>query len=186
MDQYAQESGLNKKLHLTESALFENHSFQIFDRFHRSLETSQDPLVSESYLARGVQFLMEKCSEQPLSVRAEILRRPLDKVRGFLLENWCNKVSLQQLAGIAGLSRFHFLRSFSQHFGLPPHAFQRQIRITKACDLIKKGFPVTGIDHGFSDQSHFIRHFKKIVGITPGSYASMVRPPFSGASVCVD
>ena len=45
--------------------------------------------------------------------------------------------------------------------------------------LIRSGYPLTHVVHatGFSDQSHLTRYFKRIVGVTPGSYARAVARP---------
>jgi AraC-like DNA-binding protein len=70
------------------------------------------------------------------------------------------------------LSPFHLNRVFSKEFGLPPHAFLTQVRVARAKALLKQGTSITqtALEVGFSDQSHFTRHFRRLVSVTPGHY----------------
>ena len=80
--------------------------------------------------------------------------------------------SLTDLASHVDLSPWHFLREFKKHTGLPPHSWLVQIRLQKACQLLKQGYSIamTAQNCGFSDQSHLNRHFKKAMGVTPSQY----------------
>ncbi len=82
-------------------------------------------------------------------------------------------VSLDGLAAAAGLGRFALLRAFQRRFGLPPHAYQLQLKIERARTLLRSGQSAAWVagELGFCDQSHFTRHFKRILGVTPGDYA---------------
>ena len=82
-------------------------------------------------------------------------------------------VSLAALADIAGLSRFHLLRSFAAATGLTPHAFQMQGRLHLARRLIAQNTPLAeaAVTAGFADQSHLTRLFHRSFGLTPGAYA---------------
>ncbi|HEY1536352.1 MAG TPA: AraC family transcriptional regulator, partial [Polyangiaceae bacterium] len=82
-------------------------------------------------------------------------------------------VDLDTLARRAGLSRFQALRSFKRRYGLPPHAYQLCLRVSRARRMLLAGAPPADVAAhcGFVDQSHFIRHFKRIVGVTPSRYA---------------
>jgi len=81
-------------------------------------------------------------------------------------------ISLAQLATIAGLSQFHFIRQFKKHFDLTPHGYQIQVRLKKAKTLLKLAVKPSqvAIDCGFHDQSHFTHHFKRALGTTPSRF----------------
>jgi len=81
---------------------------------------------------------------------------------------------LDTLARDAGLSRFQALRAFKRRYGLPPHAYQLCLRVARARALLLDGAaPADVAVHcGFVDQSHFNRHFKRIVGVTPTQFAA--------------
>ncbi|MGL4235326.1 AraC family ligand binding domain-containing protein [Tabrizicola sp.] len=81
-------------------------------------------------------------------------------------------VSLADLAAMAGLTQFHFLRSFAKATGLTPHAFQMQARLHLARRLIASGQPLSAAaaEAGFADQSHLTRLFSRSYGMSPGRY----------------
>lgn len=85
--------------------------------------------------------------------------------------------SLNELAETAGLSPWHFLRQFKKYTGLPPHAWLIQFRLHRAKQFLKRGENIALVADlcGFSDQSHFNRHFKKAMGVTPLQYVTSLR-----------
>ncbi len=95
------------------------------------------------------------------------------RARLHLQERWDQPVSLAELAGVAGLSRFELIRRFRQQNGFTPHAFQRDLRIDRARAMLGDGMPPAGVAAacGFADQPHLSRVFKRLVGVTPGAYA---------------
>jgi AraC-like DNA-binding protein len=99
-------------------------------------------------------------------------RQRVQRVRAYLHEHSTENVSLGRLAQIAHLSPYHLHRLFCQEVGLPPHQYQTQVRVAHAKALLAKGIPLSQVarDTGFADQSHLTRHFKRLVGVTPGRY----------------
>lgn len=82
------------------------------------------------------------------------------------------KISIDEMAQKAFISKYHFIRSFKEEVGLTPHQFQIQNRIRKAQRLIHEKETITeaALSTGFCDQSHFIKHFEKYVGLPPLIY----------------
>jgi AraC family transcriptional regulator len=82
--------------------------------------------------------------------------------------------SLEQMAAVAGLSPYHFARQFKAATGLPPHQYVIARRVERAKQLLQTGgdFSLAEVAAraGFSDQSHFCQHFKRLVGVTPGRF----------------
>lgn len=76
------------------------------------------------------------------------------------------------LARLAYMSEFHFIRAFRQAAGLTPHRFQMQNRVRKGQRLLSGGASVAeaALAAGFCDQSHFTRCFKRLTGLTPAAY----------------
>ena len=80
--------------------------------------------------------------------------------------------SISELAEAAGLSRYHFIRTFHGSEGLTPYAWVAGCRLERSLALILKGD--TRIDDigerlGFSSPSHFVGSFRGRFGVTPGS-----------------
>lgn len=97
------------------------------------------------------------------------IRKVTDYIEAFLTED----ISLNDLALVAGLSKFHFSRMFKAAVGSTPHQYLMKRRVERAaCALAKETASITeiAIAHGFADQTHFTRNFKKIKGITPGKF----------------
>jgi AraC family transcriptional regulator len=82
-------------------------------------------------------------------------------------------VSLAELAGDVGLSRFHFARAFKASTGMPPHRYMTMRRIERAKGLLRdpeKPLVEVALEAGFSSQSHFTGRFREITGTTPLIY----------------
>ena len=85
-------------------------------------------------------------------------------------------IGLGDLAQMAGLSKYHFLRVFKQHTGLTPHAYLLKLRVEQARKYLEQGMSPSDVASmaGFSDQSHLTRRFKAVYGVTPGVFQSLL------------
>ncbi len=85
-----------------------------------------------------------------------------------------SRLTVEEMAKNAFVSKYHFIRSFKAEVGLTPHQFQIQNRIRKAQRIIHKAETITevALATGFCDQSHFIKQFEKYVGLPPLTYKS--------------
>jgi AraC-like DNA-binding protein len=82
-------------------------------------------------------------------------------------------LDLSELAAAVGLNRFQALRAFKREYGMPPHAYQLSLRVSRVKHLLERGESPTQAAHatGFVDQSHMTHYFKRMMGSTPGAYA---------------
>lgn len=101
------------------------------------------------------------------------LRPSLVRARQFLLDHLADKVTLDAVAEHARVDKFHLCREFSRQLGLPPYAFLTHARVVRASILLRRGLAPSDVAArvGFCDQSQLHRHFVRIVGCTPGTYA---------------
>jgi AraC-like DNA-binding protein len=85
-------------------------------------------------------------------------------------------LSLQAMADMAGVSRFHFLRGFSHVTGATPHAYivQRRVRLARRLLAAGREPSQASADAGFADQSHMTRAFVRQLGVTPARYRQIV------------
>jgi AraC family transcriptional regulator len=94
-------------------------------------------------------------------------------VVGHLATHTSDRHSLAELARVAGISRYHFLRTFRSVTGVTPHQWLLRARLRDAADrLVACADPITDIalDVGFDDLSNFIRSFHTEFGISPRKY----------------
>jgi AraC family transcriptional regulator len=87
--------------------------------------------------------------------------------------------TLEQMAAIARVSPYHFARQFKAATGLPPHQYVIARRVERAKQLLQTGTDLSLADvaarAGFSDQSQFSRHFKRLIGTTPRHFRTPAR-----------
>lgn len=108
---------------------------------------------------------------------------PLDTARlvritDFVDANLDRAVSLDELAGIAGMSMFHFSRCFKRATNTTPHMFVTSRRVeTSRAMLANTGECLAEIAYacGFSSQAYFTTKFKEHTGLTPGAYRAELR-----------
>ena len=108
------------------------------------------------------------------------------RVRDYLRAHVEVPVSLEELAGVSGLSRFYLLRAFRREHGVSPHAYQMHLRLARARRLLAQGVSASHAAYraGFADQSHLTRRLKETTGLTPGEFARQFAgtPPAPGAA----
>jgi AraC family transcriptional regulator len=85
--------------------------------------------------------------------------------------------TLEQMAAIVRLSVYHFARQFRRAMGLPPHQYVLARRVERAKQLLQGDLSLAEVaaHAGFSDQSQFTHHFKRLVGVTPGQFRMSAR-----------
>ena len=113
-----------------------------------------------------------------MPVRGGLPPRALRRVREYVVAHIEENISIQALASMVGLSRFHFTRAFKQSEGVTPHQFLLQCRVKRVQELLAATeLPLSHIAlaAGFSDQSHCSRRFREFVGITPSRYRWSMR-----------
>jgi AraC-like DNA-binding protein len=112
-------------------------------------------------------------SELPTSSVGGLTPRALQRIRNYVEEHLAENIELAMLAKIAGLSKWHFVRAFKQSAGITPHFYLIQRRLEKAQQLLEEtdlSLAQVALKSGFSDQSHFSRRFRMLLGVTPNSF----------------
>jgi AraC family transcriptional regulator len=101
-------------------------------------------------------------------------RGRLRAVVAYIEEHLDASPTLEQMAAVARLSVYHFARQFKAATGLPPHQYVILRRVERAKQLLQTGggfcLAEVAARAGFSDQSQFTHHFRRLVGVTPGQF----------------
>ena len=142
---------------------------------HAGLERPEpSALARETRLLEALAALAIRHAAAPLPIsRIGQEHRAVRRARQLLDALPAENVSLDALAHEAGLSAFRLCRVFRRETGLSPHAYQVLVRARLAKSLLAQGISISqaAAEAGFFDQAHLTRHFKRIYGVTPGSYA---------------
>jgi len=139
---------------------------------HHAAERADD--LAASTLARTAfgQLLRRHASPPPARAVPAAGGTAVRLAREILHERLADPPSLEDLAAAVGARPFPLLRAFKQATGLPPHAWLNTMRVRRARRLLDAGVPPARVaaEVGFTDQAHLTRHFKRVVGVTPGAY----------------
>jgi len=138
---------------------------------HRSLERGD--LESEEKTFFALEQLLHRHATPTGATRPTTRREAgLAAVRELLADRAAENVGLDDLAAVAGLSRFHLIRAFQRRYGVTPFAYLRHRRIEKARAVLRTGASLAeaASGAGFADKSHLGRAFRAVMGATPGEY----------------
>ncbi len=112
---------------------------------------------------------MIKLNHENYDHRPQWLRRIVEILR----DNYSENFSLAKLSSSAGVHPVYLSYAFQKHFKMTIGQYARLAKVEAAKKLLDNPrFTLTEISYmcGFSDQSHFIRIFKSITGLTPGKF----------------
>ena len=103
--------------------------------------------------------------------------RRLGRVVDYVGSNLTREITVDQLASVASLSRFHFSRMFKAATGRSPSRFVGMQRFELAKSLLVEGASITQVAElcKFSSASNFIRGFHRVSGLTPAQYRDQRR-----------
>jgi AraC-like DNA-binding protein len=144
-----------------------------------SLWRCEEPLAFDSTLAEIFDTLRPhaRVGREP----AQKATHRFDTVFEFMHAHLAERLSLDALAAVAGLSPFHFLRAFkAQHHATPQQALMA-LRLFDAKRRLAAGESPAQVAaaSGLADQAHLTRAFVRRYGVTPARYRSQVGSPVS-------
>lgn len=109
----------------------------------------------------------------PRAIQTDLPDAALGRVLAFMRQHFDRPLPNPELARMAGRSVRAFERMFQGQLHLTPQRYLRRLRVRLACQaLINSRQPMIeiAVTHGFYDQSHFVREFRRETGLTPGEY----------------
>lgn len=143
---------------------------------HRDLVTPGEDLEAESRLADITERLRARLGRPSVPARPD--GAAAYRMRDLLEERIVAGVSLPEAARLLHFHPAHLVRAFGREFGMSPHQYLISRRVDLARRLILQGRPLWSVatDSGFYDQPHLVRHFKRILGVSPGVFARTRTP----------
>ena len=152
---------------------------------HRALEHDISALAVESALLPVFRLIAKRYSSGTYrSFAPKPNSERIRRVREYLDAHYERNITLDELANLAEFSPFHLLRTFRNSVRLTPRAYLTQVRVEAAKSFLRFGRTIShvALETGFTDQSHFTRHFKRITGLTPGQYFPRIETPKAARS----
>jgi len=133
-----------------------------------------DPLAFDSLLF-SLLVTLRKYARVPHAAMTHRLR--FDVVVDYLRSNLSRRVSLDDLAAVAGLSPFHFLRCFQEQYHVTPQQMLMAMRLLEAKRLLASGETPAQVAAatGLADQAHLTHAFARRYGVTPARYQRQLR-----------
>ena len=135
----------------------------------------------------GEDFLRESDFLQIMYLIGDILRKEgmtavaksesaslkIQPVLDYIHKHYAEELSLESISEHFYVSKYHLSHIFKESTGVTLHTYLTNYRIQEACKLLLSGVSVqdTGAMVGFANNSHFVRIFGKIIGVSPGKYA---------------
>jgi AraC-like DNA-binding protein len=134
----------------------------------RSLHPGHERLQRESALAAVVNLMADRVLERG-APRISRHRRAVARAREIIRWRFQERLSLDEVAAAAGVSKYHLVRAFAREVGTTPHDYLTEVRITHTRRLLSRGVPPShaAVEAGFFDQSHFIRAYRRTFGVPP-------------------
>ena len=175
---------LCKKTNVT----FENKSFMIGNEIYglldmfmketRNIQTGSDFIQQNIVNILAADILRQINSNIPKLVLEKNYceRENINRAISYLREEYNNDFSLEDVARIANLSQFHFIRTFKSITGKTPYDYLLDVKIEKSKEFLKlKKYSITDICFmcGFNNLGHFSSVFKKRVGLLPSQYRKL-------------
>lgn len=138
-----------------------------------ALWQADDALAFDCLLTQLVALLAPLAGSHPPHTATQRFDAVIDYMQAHLAQ----RITLEQLAAVAGLSPFHFLRQFQAQHHATPQQMLMALRLHRAKQLLTAGLAPAQVaaDCGLSDQSHLNRCFVKRYGTTPARYQKAVR-----------
>ena len=135
--------------------------------FTKLYKAEQNSLEHQENLRIFISYLINNYSQKKFADLK--IDYSITKSIEYIHDCFYDNISLDTIANISNLSKYHFIRLFKQKTTFTPHQYILNLKIEYALKLIQKDMPLAIVAQtcGFSDQSHFIRAFKERFGFTP-------------------
>lgn len=149
----------------------DRRAFAAARRVHGALAEPGDLVAAEHWILTLQRLLLVHLGSAAVSPSDAPLARRLRRV---LDERFTESFTIAEVAAELTVRPSQLARAFSQTYGLAPHQYVLSRRVDLARRLLVDGAPAASAaaQAGFFDQAHLTRHFRRILGATPGAFAT--------------
>lgn len=132
--------------------------------------------IRDMRINEKLSILLTKIMEEswhPEDISQSSKHNDLAAVKGYLDDNYCNRITLEQLAAKFYINIYYLTCTFKEQFGIMINSYIATKRITVAKRLLRfsdKSIEEIATECGFEDYRYFGRIFKKMEGCTPSTY----------------
>jgi AraC-like DNA-binding protein len=172
-----------------DSTLIALHDMQAVQWIHLLARLGQPRRTSErlylecvsTVLAVHLLGVANLVAQSSLETTAKLPIETFNRIHKFIADNLAEKITLDQLAKVAAMSRSHFVRLFKGTAGMSPYHYVLRQRVLRACELIRATehrITEIGFEVGFNDVADFNHMFKKFMQCSPRQFRKMSHPIF--------
>ncbi|MCW3159762.1 AraC family transcriptional regulator [Chryseobacterium oryctis] len=139
-------------------------------------DNSQKDIMADFALKELLIRLMQTQARSMVEKNVAKNKSRIGFVVDYIKKNLHQKLSIENIAKLAYVSKSNFFKMFKDELGTSPNEFILQERISKAKELLasQNSIKETAYQTGFSDANYFTRVFKQLVGVTPKRYQDKV------------
>ncbi|NMO95007.1 helix-turn-helix domain-containing protein [Paenibacillus lemnae] len=157
-------------LRLRNPVIIEKMLFEIINEFQMKL-----PYYETNVKGMFIQLFIHLLRENYWNQNPHLVTNmdELVKIRSYLKHHIDQKVTVDELVHISGISKFYLIHLFKKTFGMSPIQYHQMLRIEKAKETIQfttESLTAIAEKFGYSDIQSFSKAFKKIDGVKPSFY----------------
>lgn len=141
-----------------------------------------DPDIASTYLSQAIDLLAVDSHSGPLPHRSRggLARWQISRVDEYINEHVDHCIRTTELASLLSLSTSHFSHAFKQTTGMTPLMYVTAARVEAARQYMlcsANSLSDIALSHGFYDQSHFCRVFRRETGLSPQTWRKLHAAP---------
>jgi AraC family transcriptional regulator len=132
-------------------------------------------LYAESLSLALLSYVVERLPDARAHGRGNLCGAQQRQLQRYVRDHLHEELTLNELAGVVGLSPRYFTKLFRAAFGTTPHRYVTQQRLAEGARLLARGghdLVDVALRLGFCSQSHFTAAFRQAYGVTPHRYAT--------------
>lgn len=169
----AKQKGISKMLNFDIAPYHSKTVCNAFDLLCNAIRLSESSLEVDELLDDFLAALVNFDDVMVSRTQHKYVSKPyIDRAIDYLRQHHSRDIRLDELSTAACISPFHLIRQFRNQIGLSPFQYLRNYRVEIARKSLNQPGRLASIGTkvGFYDESHFIRNFTQVMGISPSSY----------------